>query len=103
MSEKKIDVNFYILKFRQLAARHQTGEKLNIITRNVDNLIKSFEVGLGNDCNYQITKWEELSNKLKPFERNVFELHWMTVISYTIKRVNIKKNVAIRRRKRRNC
>lgn len=102
MPAGKIDIHFYILQFRRLAARHQTGESLEIITQHVEELIKTFEQDLGEDCFYQVASWGELSRKMTSFVRNTSDPNWVSVISYVRKRINAKKQTAIHRRKQRN-
>lgn len=102
MPTDKVDINFYILQFRRLAARHQSGESLTSITEYVEGLIKSFETKIQNDFDYQITKWGELSRKLTLFTPNTADPKWVTVIAYARKRINAKKHTAIHRRKKHN-
>ena len=98
----RVDSHFYILQLRRLAARHQTGESLNTIMQDVEELIKSYEKKLGNDCDYQVASWGELSRKLTLFVRNTSDPRWVSVISYARKRINSKKQTAIHRRKQRS-
>lgn len=102
MPVDKVDIDFYTLQLKRLAACYQSGENLNSITENVKGLIKSFEKKLGEDCDYQVASWGNLSRKLTPLVRNTSDPKWVSVISYAIKRVNAKKNTALHRRKRRN-
>ncbi|NEG65421.1 hypothetical protein [Pantoea agglomerans] len=101
MHARKFDISLYILQFRRLAARHQSGEGLKSITENVEGLIKSLEIKLGDNCDYQVAVWEELSRKLTLFVRNTSDPQWVNVISYVRKRINTKKQTAIHRRKQR--
>lgn len=98
----KVDIDFYTLQLKQLAARYQSGEDLKIITENVKALIKSFENKLGDDCDYKVASWVELSRKLTPLVHKTSDPKWANIISYTVKRVNAKKNTALYRRKRCN-
>lgn len=98
----KVDIDFYTLQLKRLAARYQSGENLKSITENVKGLIKSLENKLGDDCDYQVACWGDLSRKLTPLVRNTSDPKWVSVISYAVKQVNYKKNTALHRRKRRN-
>ncbi|MGC0820284.1 hypothetical protein WKH08_18765 [Pantoea agglomerans] len=98
----KVDIDFYTLQLKRLAARYQSGENLKVITENVKALIKAFENKLGDDCDYQVASWVELSWKLTPLVRKTSDPKWANIISYAVKRVNAKKNTALYRRKRCN-
>jgi|GEM_PF-414124 len=91
LSADKVDIDFYTLQLKRLAARYQSGENLKSITENVNGLIKSIEKKLGDDCDYQAASWGDLSRKLTPLVRNTSAPKWLNVISYAVKRVNAKK------------
>lgn len=97
----KVDISLYNIQFRLLAARHQSGESLKSITENVESLIKSLDIKLGDNCDYQIASWGELSRELTLFIRKTSDPQWVSVISYVRKRINAKKKTAIHRLKQR--
>lgn len=100
VTTEKVDITFYALELRRIAAGFQTGEKLNEVKHKVDRTLEAFKALLVSDAERQVQRWNELAEALGGYMKNTADPDWTTVMAYAKRKVNRSKQNAIYRRKR---
>lgn len=100
MRENGLDLQFYVVEIRKIAAAHQSGLSLLEAKRQVDSTIQHMRINLRDDKSYQARQWSTLLDALKTYNRNTVDPRWAKVINHANFRIKSRLNTVIYYRKR---
>ncbi|MFT4274036.1 MAG: hypothetical protein QM578_23790 [Pantoea sp.] len=91
---KTIDINFFAIEIKKLAAEHQSGRPLREVKTDVDGVIQSFRVIVGPDKVVQIEYWSFLLEALDGYRNSRADPKWSMVVAHAIKRIKSRRSSA---------
>ncbi|WP_313683791.1 hypothetical protein [Pantoea sp.] len=91
---KNIDINFFAIEIKKLAAEYQSGKALKEVKADVDELIQSIREIIGPDKEVQIEKWSFLLDALEGYRNCRADPAWSIVMSHAVRRIKSRRSSA---------
>jgi len=99
LEKHEIDVEYYALEIRKLAAAHQSGMSLRDAKCSVDLLIQILKERMGPDKNIQAKVWNEFLEALDRYINGMADPAWLKVIAHARYRAKSRRYSAIHYRR----
>lgn len=86
-----INLLYYVIEIRKLAAEYQLAGNLSEAKSKVDVIIRSFSEELGEDKTGQVKIWTDLLEELDNYYNTTAHPKWKIVISHAKMRIKNRK------------
>lgn len=90
-----VNLHYYVIEIRKLAAEYQCGGNLTDLKKKVDTLIRSLSEEVSEDKTTQAEVWNMMLTTLERYFNCKAHPRWETIISHAKMRVKTRKRSAL--------